>query len=648
MFKKNKDVYDFQDPRDPAQHSFSILHILCRISMMIGAIITFARNLVANILFLGLVLVCIVAYNLSDDIENSAVVISGGDQNPLEIAKGPVLWLDLNVDLDDLPLPEDRISQLFMNFSSELSKARTLSVNDVIAALNAAADDPDLKTVVADMSEMNVASVQSVERIVRAFDEFKKKSGGEKKLIVFSSYFDQASYVAASHADEIVLDPMGGIGLRGISMNSLYYGPLLERFKLTPYVFKAGSHKSAVEPMLYDAMSPEVKKEYEHLATSLWSEVEKLVKTGRPQIKGPLLPAPDLYIEKLREAKGDSARFALNYGLCDSLMTFDELKKQLAALYPSRDDPKSPEITDGNDYIQYLKASKQNQRSAPGIAVIYGTGTISPYTESSRSFSAENFELLTDAVLKDKNNKGVLIYLDSGGGEVIASEEIRRLIKSMSENGLKTAVYMADMTASGAYWAASAASHIYASPTTLTGSIGVFATSIGAHRLLNEYGVTQDGVSTSPLAESPVAKAMDPNVQKIAELEVGNIYDRFINLVASSRGLDVKNAPIFAEGRVFTAQDAKKLGLIDEITSFDEALDALKAECDLKDEEGVVRFITVPVGSPAGLIPKLLISNFGSFMPEGALKLLVRDVAAAKKEKRPQMLMAVEAARPKL
>ena len=234
MFKKNKDVYDFQDPRDPAQHSFSILHILCRISMMIGAIITFARNLVANILFLGLVLVCIVAYNLSDDIENSAVVISGGDQNPLEIAKGPVLWLDLNVDLDDLPLPEDRISQLFMNFSSELGKARTLSVNDVIAALNAAADDPDLKTVVADMSEMNVASVQSVERIVRAFDEFKKKSGGEKKLIVFSSYFDQASYVAASHADEIVLDPMGGIGLRGISINSLYYGPLLERFKLTP------------------------------------------------------------------------------------------------------------------------------------------------------------------------------------------------------------------------------------------------------------------------------------------------------------------------------------------------------------------------------------------------------------------------------
>lgn len=647
--RRNQEVFDLDQNTQSApqkEHSFTrcIWHGLCAA----GGVITFIRNLVANLLFLTIALVLGLAWLLADTAEEKISSLAmGQDQDPAKIENAPVLWLNLDGMLDDMPMADDQISRLYSQLSGSLNSVKRISLQKLVRVLDQASEDPEIKTVVADLSNLQIQSMQAVYRLTKACDDFKAKSGGKKDLIFFSDYFSQAAYLAASHAGEIVLDPMGEVDLHGISMNSLYFGKALERFKLTPYVFRAGTHKSAVEPLLRNDMSPEVKEEYSHLADSLWDQAQNLVKTGRPMLKGDLLPNAEEYLKLLRQEHGDFAYTALSRGLCDTLMTSDDLVARFAAIYPDAEDPCVPKTIDLDAYSELQKRKKAVNQPKAQIAVIYGIGEISSFTENRRSFSPDNILALLDNITEDKHNKGVLFYLDSGGGEVIASEEIRRAFMKLKQKGLKTAVYMADMTASGAYWIATAADKIYASPSALTGSIGVFAATVGADRLLNEYGVTQDGVSTSPFAQSALAKPLPKETSELISLQISNTYDRFLSLVEKSRGLKASDKENFAEGRVFTAQDAKQIGLVDEIGSFQNALDGLEAQCGLKKDESVWKSYTVPVSSSLDWLPQFLLNNFQGYLP-AALKTALFQSNKLSLSQRKSLIFATEPLKPEL
>ncbi len=629
----------------------SPLKCICSFFKFVGATITFVRNVVANLLFLLILAVCCMLWMLSDSASDHLNALIDGEQVHKEITSAPVLWLTLSGELDELPLGDDQISKMLSQFSSNMRPDQVrVDLNQLLRVLQKAAVDDEIKTVVADISKLSLPSTQAVLRLIDECDKFKELTHGKKPLIFFSESFSQGTYIVASHASEIILDPFGAVDIHGLSLSTLYYAPLLERFKLTPYVFRAGTHKSAVEPLLRDSMSPEVKEEYSQIANSMWTNFEEIVKKGRPSLKGALLPNADEYLQSMRDAQGDNAKRALFAGLVDKLMTLDDLKKSLADIYPSNKDDTQVNAISMEDY-ETLYATRANKKatSQKQLAVIYGMGTICNSNDNPRAFSPDNMAYLLDTITQDPKNKGVLLYIDSGGGEVGASEEIRRMIVKLHEKGLKVAVYMADVTASGAYWIATAADKIYASEHTLTGSIGVFATTIGADKLLNEYGVTQDGVITSPLAENPIAKPLNKYQKELIELEIGNTYSKFLKLVCNARHLDIKNKDLFAEGRVFTAEDAKKLGLIDDITTLQGAIDALEAECGLQKDESVWRSYVVPMGNNLGMLPQLLVNKLGSLLPNSVLKLLLETPAATGvKEPQKAELMAIDNIRAKL
>ncbi len=630
----------------------SPLKCICSFFKFMGAAISFVRNVVANLVFLLFLAVLGMLWMLSDSAGDHLNALIEGNEVQKELTPAPVLWLSLNGELDEIPPGDDQISKMLSQFSSNLRPNEIrVDLHQLLRVLHKAASDDEIKTVVADVSNLTLPSSQSVLRLIDACDEFKEITHGKKPLIFFSDSFSQGTYIAASHAGEIILDPFGSVDIHGLSMSTLYYAPLLERFKLTPYVFRAGTHKSAVEPLLRDSMSPEVKEEYSHIANSLWAGFEEIVKKGRTSLKGELLPDADEYLKSMRDAQGDNARRALFAGLVDKLMTLDDLKKSLADLYPAKDDITQVDAISLDNYeaLYAARAKKNKVNSQKQLAVIYGMGTISQSNDNPRAFSPDNMEYLLDTITKDPKNKGVLLYIDSGGGEVTASEQIRRMIVKLHEKGIKVAVYMADVTASGAYWIATAADKIYASEHTITGSIGVFATTIGADRLLNEYGVTQDGVSTSPLAETAIASPINRYQKELIELEIGNTYDKFLKLVCKARRLDIKNREQFAEGKVFTATDAKKLGLIDDITTLQGAIDALEAECGMQKDESVWRSYVVPMGSNLGMLPQLLVNKLGSLLPESALKLLLDlPVTGDKKQIKKTDLMAIDNIRARL
>jgi len=611
---------------------------------VIGATLTFIRNVVANLLFLLILAVLAVAWGLSSSVEDQLNSMAEG-QTAAPAKPAPGLWLDLSGWLDEMPQADDSFSKMFARMQESASRSRRIGLEDLEALLKSAAADPEIKTVVADMSALTLTSTEQVLRLGRAFDEFRSAAGDDKELIVSAGSYTQGLYAAAAHASKVVLDPLGEIDLHGLSLSSLYFGGAVERFKLTPYVFRRGSHKSAVEPYERSGMSAEVKAEYQGIADTLWSELEKNVAAARPALKnGPLLPPAQTYLSMLEQARGDDATLALKRGLCDMLLTPEALKAMIAKEYPSKDDSAEPDAVSMDEYRALLRERESRIDSSSRLGVIYGEGVITSYDPDPRAFTPDNIGALLDRLSDDDHVKGALLVLSSGGGEFTASEEIRRSLEKFKKDGHKLVVYMADSAASGAYLAATAADRIVASPMTLTGSVGVFAAGLGADRLLNEYGVTQDGVVTSPFAVTPVAQPMPDEMKKLIDLQIGHTYDYFTDLVKKTRPLKSQDPQDFAEGRVFTAEQALKLGLIDEVGGYQEALAALERECGLKPDEAVVRPQALTIEDSLEGLPALLLKNFGSVLPEGLARELWQKAlkAPAKASSRPEIYLINE------
>lgn len=208
---------------------------------VIGATLTFIRNVVANLLFLLILAVLAVAWGLSSSVEDQLNSMAEG-QTAAPAKPAPVLWLDLSGWLDEMPQADDSFSKMFARMQESASRSRRIGLEDLEALLKSAAADPEIKTVVADMSALTLTSTEQVLRLGRAFDEFRSAAGDDKELIVSAGSYTQGLYAAAAHASKVVLDPLGEIDLHGLSLSSLYFGGAVERFKLTPYVFRRGSH----------------------------------------------------------------------------------------------------------------------------------------------------------------------------------------------------------------------------------------------------------------------------------------------------------------------------------------------------------------------------------------------------------------------
>ncbi|MGN1280729.1 MAG: signal peptide peptidase SppA [Succinivibrio sp.] len=564
---------------DASSSDHSTCKAVWKVLLFVGSTITFFRNLICNLIFLLLLLAVYMACQFSSTFDSADRISVSTIKK--ENAVNPLLYFDLSGSIHENPEPDNDYTRFTKQFSEYLDVPEYHDVLSIERALILAASDKKIKSVLFDFSKTQGMSLALANRIKKAISSFKEHNR-HVKVTAYADSYTATSYLIANACDKIVLNPLGGFSFRGFASSSLYFKDLFNRFKVTPLVFRAGEFKSAVEPFTSDRMSDEVKEEYQNLFSKLWisyqSDLNQKFRKGSKIAA--LYSDAESYLSMLVDSDGNEASLLKKLKLVDTLQSKEELYAGYVKKFGSTDNFLTPKSTSYKKYLELRSADEAEKSSTSSIAVIYGIGEITQNTNRPEDFTPENISNVLNRIAKNKNIRIVLFYLNSPGGSVWASEQIRnQIIEFKKKTGLPVYVSMNGMAASGAYWISTAADYIFASPQTITGSIGVFSLGFAFDELLNEYGVYEDGVETSELSRRSVARKM-PESQKVEiEISVLSIYKRFLSLVTEKNpSLKNRNFRDYAEGRVFLSDDALSLNLIDEVASFEDKLAELKVK----------------------------------------------------------------------
>lgn len=477
------------------------------------------------------------------------------------------------------------------------------SLQDVLDAINAAAKDQRIKLLVLSLSGLNQAGLNQLQTLGHAIENF-KKSG--KKVIAVGDQYSQGQYYLASYADKIYMNPMGAVGLQGFGVYRLYMKKLLDKFAVNFHVFKVGTYKSALEPFTRNNMSAAAKDANRFWLARLWNSYCADI----AQHRGLTTEKINDYINEMprymRRAGGDSGRMALDAGLVDGLKTSQETEDYLSRLVGRSDNGSSFKQIKLADYLTTIIHSYVGRDSSvrDRIGLIVAQGDI-VYDKNlpGQINSATLCERIRRAG-RDKRIKALVLRIDSGGGSAFASEEIRQALLQVRKAGKPVVVSMGSMAASGAYWLSADANRIFASPFTLTGSIGIFGVLPTFEESLAKIGVFSDGTGTTRLAGAgnPL-RPLVPELQDTIRQSVAEGYNRFLNVVAKGRGLSLAKVAELAQGRVWDGATALKLGLVDKLGSMHDAVIAAAKLAGLSKYEAV--YIRPEVSPGQRLLQKL-------------------------------------------
>ncbi|HEX4896045.1 MAG TPA: signal peptide peptidase SppA [Solimonas sp.] len=470
-------------------------------------------------------------------------------------------------------IDEDPGERLLQNISGEEPAQSRL--RDLIDALEAAKDDPRISFAVLKLDSLWDAGLPQMEELVAAMQEF-RASG--KKIVAYGPWYEQTQYYAAAQADEIVVDPMGMVVVEGFSLYQNYFKEALDKLGVDVHVFRVGEYKSAVEPFTRNDMSAEARQAGQQWLGDLWSQYGKAVAAGRQ------LPedAVDNYVSTLSaglaQAKGDTAGYAKAKGLVTHVETLAEFRKRMGAIVGFDDDHGSFRQI---HYLQYLSAVDHARRQAqapskPGrIALVVVQGEIVDGAGDVGQAGGDTITDLLDEARRDPDVAGVLLRVDSPGGSVWASEQIRRAVQQLKADGKPVVASMSTVAASGGYWVSMDANEIWAHESTITGSIGIFGLIPTLDRSLAKIGIHTDGVGTTSLAGAfRLDRPMSPEMGAIIQSQIDKGYRDFIEGVSKARKLPIEKVDNLARGRVWSGQDAKDLGLVDHFGGLDQAADA--------------------------------------------------------------------------
>ena len=447
-------------------------------------------------------------------------------------------------------------------------------MRNVENALNTAASDPSIKAVALDLNDFQGGSLAQLERIGKTFKKF-EKSG--KPVIAYASNYTQGSYYLASMANHAYLTSnQGMVVLLGLSAYRNYYKDLIDKLKIQWHVFRVGKYKSYVEPYTRNDMSPAAKQENTVLLDQLWERYVNEVSAARGNKAADLTSLVNHWPEAIADAKGDASAVATQSNLIDGVISLPKLRSKIAGLVGI--DPST------GSYSQislkaYLKArapaAKLANRSWDQVAVIVAQGDISSGTAPAGSIGSQTLSHLLDRARRDSRVKAVVLDVDSPGGSALASDHILQAELQLEHSGKPLVVSMSGVAASGGYWISMAADKIFASPSTITGSVGIFGMLPTFEKTLAWAGVHRDGVETSPLADfGDPLRALDPHAAKLFQEIVNHGYAEFTGNVAHYRDLPLTHVQAIAQGRVWTGRDAKRIGLIDQFGDLNTAIAA--------------------------------------------------------------------------
>ncbi|KRG87488.1 MULTISPECIES: signal peptide peptidase SppA [Stenotrophomonas] len=515
-------------------------------------VMNFTRRLILNLVFFGLLfLVLIVMMVAMGKGASSAKILQ--DRTTLVIAPEGRLVEQYST---------DPVSRALAKAVGD-SNAEEIQLRDLIRAIEAARDDKKIERVVLELDKLQPSGFASMREVAAALQDL-RASG--KQLVAFSENMGQSQYLLAAQADEVYLDPMGSLLLEGLGRYRQYFrSGLQDKLGVDVHLFKVGEYKSAAEPYVLDAASPQAKEADLFWMNDVWQRYLGDIARARKLDAAQLAAGIDTLPEGIAAAGGDLARFALQQKLVDGLKTREEVEALLTdrGVADSDADGGFRQIALG-DYLTQVDARRSPIDHRPQVAVVVAEGEIAGGDLPAGRVGGVSTSALLRAARDDDDVKAVVLRVDSPGGEVFASEQIRREVDALKAAGKPVVVSMGDLAASGGYWISMNADRIYADESTITGSIGIFGMIPNFARSLDKIGVHTDGVGTTRFAGAfDVTRPMDPAVGRVVQSVIDKGYADFTGKVAQARGRDVDAIDEVARGRVWSGAQAKERGLVD-------------------------------------------------------------------------------------
>ena len=516
-------------------------------------LLNFVREMVLNLFFIFLVLVGVGIW----------MQVSGGDSK--ETASRGALLLDISGVIVDKPDSSQRFSKLSRQLLGASSdRLQENSLFDIVNTIRQAKDDRNITGIVMDLKNFAGGDQPSMQYIGKALKEF-RDSG--KPVYAVGENYSQGQYYLASFANKIWLSPQGVVDLHGFATNGLYYKSLLDKLKVSTHVFRVGTYKSAVEPFIRDDMSPAAREADSRWIGELWQNYLNTVAANRQIPAQQVFPGAQGLLEGLTKTGGDTAKYALENKLVDALASSAEIEKTLTKEFGWSKTDKNYRAISYYDY-----ALKTPADTGDSIGVVFANGAIMDGEETQGNVGGDTTAAQIRDARLDPKVKAIVLRVNSPGGSVTASEVIRAELAAARAAGKPVVVSMGGMAASGGYWISTPANYIVANPSTLPGSIGKCAVIPTVEIMVHAIGVHTDGVSTSPLADVSITRALPPEAQQMMQLSIENGYKRFITLVADARHSTPEQIDKIAQGHVWTGQDAKANGLVDSLGDFDDAV----------------------------------------------------------------------------
>ncbi len=462
-------------------------------------------------------------------------------------------------------------------------------LKDHIDAIRAAAEDDRIEALVLDLDGLTGGGLSKLQELADEIIRFKES---EKPVVAVGDTFTRDQYYLAAHADEIYMNPMGAISITGYGRFLPYYRSAIDKLYIDYHVWTVGEYKSFVEPVSRDDMSPEDREASEVFLGALWDAYQADVTAAR-QLPGDALQRyADETVELLAAAGGDTARMALDYGLVDDLLSRGQIRQRLDELVGEADDDEYDTV-DVSDYLAATGMATEEPDTDDAIAVIVASGSILDGSQPPGTVGGDSTARTIRRATEDDDVKALVLRVDSPGGSAFASEVILSELQDFRESGRPLVVSMSSVAASGGYWISMGADEIWASPTTITGSIGVGATFPTFSRTLDQVGVHVDGVGTTWLSgQGSPLRELSADVSAMVQHGVERVYADFIGKISEFRDKSVEDVDMIARGRVWIASDAQEFGLVDELGNLDDAIASAAALADLAEGEYRVQYFT--------------------------------------------------------
>lgn len=442
-------------------------------------------------------------------------------------------------------------------------------VRNMITSIDRARSDKRIKQLFLRLDRLRGATPGQLQDIVAAIDRF-KQSG--KPVVAWSPAYDQAQYELASHADTIYLDPLGAVFLPGYGAYRNYYKDALDKLGVTVNVFRVGKYKSYVEPYTRNDMSPAARADALAWLTSLWGTYRKVVSADREITPDGISQYIDNYPDTLVANGGNAADVARKAGFVDKVESLEDVRADMIKQVGKDADSGSFNQISGRDYLAATGGLMGDKPSKSHIAVVTVEGDIVDGSSVPGSAGGDTIAHLIATARRDDHVAAMVLRVNSPGGSVTASERIRRQVMAFRKAGKPVVVSMAGMAASGGYWISMNANQIWAEPSTITGSIGIFGIVPTFGKPLNKLGIHSDGVGTTPLSGAMrLDQPLSEPVKLMFQAGVEHGYQEFIGHVASARDMSKDAVNKIAQGRVWSGADALRIGLVDKLGDVTEA-----------------------------------------------------------------------------